>query len=73
MQEREELDRLRGESAAGEGTFLVNLRGDRIEWDRAAFSRLDEAMRWAAKGVSRMRAAVRSRTQSAGHTGGAGR
>jgi hypothetical protein len=39
MREQEHLDQLRREFAAEEGTFLLHLRGDRIEWDRAAFSR----------------------------------
>jgi hypothetical protein len=47
MHEEELLDQLRREFAAAEGTFLLNLRGDRIEWDRPAFSRLEKTMRWA--------------------------
>jgi hypothetical protein len=47
MREQEHLDQLRREFAAEEGTFLLHLRGDRIEWDRAAFSRLEKTMRWA--------------------------
>ena len=41
------LSQLRREFAADEGTFLLNLRGDRLEWDKPAFSRLEKAMRWA--------------------------
>jgi hypothetical protein len=43
----EHLDLLRREFEADPGTFLFGLRGDRIEWDRAAFSRFEKAMRWA--------------------------
>ncbi|GAA2126352.1 hypothetical protein GCM10009759_78700 [Kitasatospora saccharophila] len=35
---------LRQEFDAEEGSFLLRLRGD-LEWDRAAFSRLERAMR----------------------------
>jgi hypothetical protein len=45
--------RLRKEFAAEEGTFLLNLRGDRLEWDKAAFSRLEKAMRWACEHFQR--------------------
>ena len=40
------LSQPRREFAADEGTFLLNLRGDRL-WDKPAFSRLEKAMRWA--------------------------
>ncbi|GLW09708.1 hypothetical protein Misp01_48370 [Microtetraspora sp. NBRC 13810] len=36
---------LRREFEAGDDTFLLKLRGDRLEWDRDAFSRLERAMR----------------------------
>jgi hypothetical protein len=36
---------LRQEFGAAEGSFLLGLRGTELEWDRAAFSRLDRAMR----------------------------
>ena len=36
---------LRKEFEAGEGSFLLGLRGARLEWDRQAFSRLERAMR----------------------------
>ncbi|MFF7250057.1 hypothetical protein ACFZBU_39920 [Embleya sp. NPDC008237] len=35
---------LRQEFRADEGSFLLRLRGD-LEWDRAAFTRLERAMR----------------------------
>lgn len=35
---------LRQEFDAEEGSFLLRLRGD-LEWDRAAFTRLERAMR----------------------------
>ncbi|MEV5977976.1 hypothetical protein [Streptomyces sp. NPDC052114] len=35
---------LEHEFAAGEGSFLIGLRGD-LTWDRAAFTRLEKAMR----------------------------
>jgi hypothetical protein len=43
----EHLDVLRREFEADQDTFLLGLRGDRLEWDRAAFSRFEKAMRWA--------------------------
>ncbi|MBL7501012.1 hypothetical protein I6A84_26235 [Frankia sp. CNm7] len=36
---------LRREFDAEEGTFLFQLRGDGIQWDRVAFTRLERAMR----------------------------
>jgi hypothetical protein len=36
---------LRHEFNAGEGSFLLGLRGVGLEWDRAAFTRLERAMR----------------------------
>ena len=39
------LSQLRREFAADEGTFLLNLRGDRL-FDEPAFSRLEQAMLW---------------------------
>jgi hypothetical protein len=36
---------LRQEFEAAEGSFLLGLRGEGLEWDRAAFSRLEQAMR----------------------------
>jgi hypothetical protein len=44
---REHLDLLRREFEADQGTFLGSLRGEGIEWDKAAFSRFEKAMRWA--------------------------
>lgn len=41
------LDVLRREFEAGQGTFLLGLRGEDREWDKAAFSRFEQAMRWA--------------------------
>ena len=38
------IDILKHEMVAGEGSFLVKMRVE-LEWDRAAFSRLTEAMR----------------------------
>ncbi|MET9043689.1 hypothetical protein ACWDR2_31130 [Streptomyces sp. NPDC003631] len=38
------LDVLRSEFNAEEGSFLLRLRGDLV-WDRAAFTRLEQAMR----------------------------
>lgn len=43
----EHLDLLRREFEAGQGTFLPGLRGEGPEWDKAAFSRFEKAMRWA--------------------------
>jgi hypothetical protein len=43
----EHLDLLRREFEANQGTFLLGLRGEGLEWDRAAFSRFEKAMRWA--------------------------
>ncbi|MER5465898.1 hypothetical protein ABT010_35620 [Streptomyces sp. NPDC002668] len=40
----EVIDVLRREFDAEEGSFLLRLRGD-LEWDRAAFTRLERAMR----------------------------
>lgn len=45
------VSELRREFAAEEGTFLLNLRGARLEWDMTAFSRLEKAMRWACEHV----------------------
>lgn len=42
----DELAILRNEFEAGEGSFLTGLRVERV-WDRAAFTRLERAMRWA--------------------------
>jgi hypothetical protein len=39
------LDLLRREFSADQGTFLLGLRGEGLEWDKAAFSRLEKAMR----------------------------
>lgn len=39
---------LRREFGAAEGSFLLRLRGDLV-WDRAAFSRLERAMRTACR------------------------
>jgi hypothetical protein len=47
VDEDECLSLLRREFSAEEGTFLLTLRGAGIEWDKAAFSRLEKAMRWA--------------------------
>ena len=43
----EHLDVLRREFEAGQGTFLMGLRGESREWDKPAFSRFEQAMRWA--------------------------
>ena len=43
----EQLDLLRREFEADQGTFLLGLRGEGLEWDKAAFSRFEKAMRWA--------------------------
>jgi hypothetical protein len=43
----EHLDLLRREFEADQGTFLLGLRGEGLEWDKAAFSRFEKAMRWA--------------------------
>lgn len=42
----EHLDLLRREFEADEGTFLLGLRGESPEWNKAAFSCLERAMRW---------------------------
>ncbi|WP_073938094.1 hypothetical protein [Streptomyces sp. CB02400] len=42
----EAIEVLRREFDAEEGSFLLRLRGD-LEWDRAAFTRLERAMRTA--------------------------
>jgi hypothetical protein len=41
------LDLLRREFEADQGTFLLGLRSEGLEWDEAAFSRLEKAIRWA--------------------------
>jgi hypothetical protein len=41
----EHLDLLRREFQADQQTFLLGLNG--AEWDKAAFSRFEKAMRWA--------------------------
>jgi hypothetical protein len=43
----EHLDLLRREFGADQGTFLLGLRGEGLEWDKGAFSRFEKAMRWA--------------------------
>jgi hypothetical protein len=43
----EGVEHLRREFSAEEGTFLLSLRGDRIEWDKAAFTRFEKTLRWA--------------------------
>jgi hypothetical protein len=43
----EHLDLLRREFEAAPGTFTLGLRGGGLEWDKAAFSRFEKAMRWA--------------------------
>jgi hypothetical protein len=41
----EHLDLLRREFEADQATFLLGLRGEGLEWDKAAFSRFEKAMR----------------------------
>jgi len=41
----ENLDLLRREFSADQGTFLLGLRGEGMEWDKTAFSRFERAMR----------------------------
>jgi hypothetical protein len=46
VNEDEGVERLRRELSAEEDTFLLRLRGDRIEWDKGAFTRFEQALRW---------------------------
>ena len=46
VNEHEGAKRLRRALSAEEDTFLLRLRGDRIEWDNGAFTRFEQALRW---------------------------
>jgi len=53
VREDEGVERLRRELSAEEDIFLLGLRGDRIEWEKAAFTRFEQALRWACTATGR--------------------